>query len=302
MKKKNKSWKWVLSDINSIVKSIHTVPGAFGNLFTHYKHSEINPDNYETTQGYVNMLLTPIMPTRTFMRSETNYTGEQKVSMNDEIIEDGSIWFFINGIATSQELAKVNGRKIAELFKREIHLLYNPSDSMPLDLIECFMDRTLKANTKVTQSIYKVVLQALKEKEKVVLLSHSQGGIITGEIVNLLVNDEENHHLAEKLEVYTFASATNYMEKHEVLTKSRNTMTPYIENYANLKDFIARIGVLHYKDQVEGHLFTNDSSGHLLNIHYLVQFSKGLFGQQSKLYEYMKEAELFKANLIAPSK
>lgn len=298
MKSKKTTWKWVLSDINSIVKSVHTIPGAVGNLFQHYKHSEINPDNYESGSAYANMILTPIIPTTKVLKSKTDYDGTQKVKIeNEDIVQDESVWFFINGIATSPELSKVNGKKIAEVFKREIHLLYNPSDSIPFDLIECIMDRTFKMGTKVTDSIYEAIITALENYNKVVVLSHSQGGIIVAEIVNRLVNDEKNHELAEKLEVYTFASAANYMEKHDELTEEKKELVPYMEHFANTKDFISRIGILHYKDEIEGYLYTNNSSGHLLNIHYLVQFLNGDFGKTNKLFKYIptntdKDAEI----------
>lgn len=293
-KSKRSTWKWVLKDINCVARSLHTLPGAFGNLFKHYKHSEFNPKNYENSSDYANMILTPIIPTSKLLKSETNYDGSQRIALDeDDLIDDGSVWFFINGIATSPELSKVNAKKIAEIFKREIHLLYNPSDSIPFDLIECIMDRTFKMGTKVTQSIYKVLLEALNKYEKVVILSHSQGGIITAELVNKLVEDPLFEHLSEKLEVYNFASATNHMLKHDRLSLEKGVMIPHIEHFANTKDFISKIGVLHYKDNVEGILYTNESSGHLLNIHYLVQFLSGEFGIDNKLYSYIpKETDM----------
>ena len=295
MKKSKKStWRWVLKDINCVARSLHTLPGAFGNLFKHYKHSEINPDNYENSSDYANMILTPIIPTSKLLKSETDYDGSQRVSIDEsDLVDDGSVWFFINGIATSPELSKVNARKIAEIFKREIHLLYNPSDSIPFDLIECIMDRTFKMGTKVTQSMYKVLLKALDDYEKVVIISHSQGGIIAAELVNKLVKDIDYEHLSEKLEVYTFASATNYMLKNEKKSLEKGALIPHIEHFANTKDFISKIGVLHYKDDVAGHLYTNESSGHLLNIHYLVQFLNGEFGTDNKLFSYIpKETDI----------
>jgi hypothetical protein len=215
-----------------------------------------------------------------------------------DLIDDGSVWFFINGIATSPELSKVNAKKIAEIFKREIHLLYNPSDSIPFDLIECIMDRTFKMGTKVTQSMYKVLLKALYDYEKVVIISHSQGGIIAAELVNRLVKDMDCEHMAEKLEVYTFASATNYMLKNKRLSIEKNKMIPHIEHFANTKDFISKIGVLHYRNDVAGYLYTNESSGHLLNIHYLVQFLNGEFGTESKLFSYIPKETDIKEEII----
>lgn len=290
MATKKKIWKWVFDDINSVIKSAHTLPGAFGNLFQNYKHSEFNPNNYDNKSEYTNMILTPVVPNAKFLKSETNYDGSQKVSIDeDDLIQDNSVWFFINGMATSPELSKVNGQKLAEIFKREIHLLYNPSDSVPLDLIECIMDRTFKIGTKVTQSIYRVLIEALNKYDRVVIISHSQGGIITSEVVNQLINDEEYHSLCEKLEIYTFANATNQMSKHEQLSTKKRTVVPHIEHFANQKDFISRIGVLHYSHQVEGRIYTNNSSGHLLNIHYLVQFLNGDFGKTNKLYQYIPQ-------------
>lgn len=84
-----------------------------------------------------------------------------------------------------------------------------------------------------------------KKIEKVVLICHSQGGIITSVILDQLLDDLPRDEIG-KLEVYTFANAANHFSNPALVSTSTlvtNTIR-HIEHYANGKDPVSEIGVL----------------------------------------------------------
>ena len=118
---------------------------------------------------------------------------------------------------------------------------------------------------------------------KVVLILHSQGAIEGGMIIDWLLSDLPEQRLS-KLEVYTFGNAANHF--NNPVRRSANNIDeledyyraiPYIEHYANSRDFVPRFGVLNYarkgKEQKEnrfvGTLFERKGSGHMFCQHYL---------------------------------
>ncbi len=50
---------------------------------------------------------------------------------------DGEVWIYINGIATTKEIADSNRDLLYKMFGRPVHLVHNPTDSLLVDLIEC---------------------------------------------------------------------------------------------------------------------------------------------------------------------
>ena len=58
----------------------------------------------------------------------------------------GEMWLFVNGVATSSAVIKANGKELARIFQRPIHLVHNPTDGVFLDLAECILGRTLSTS------------------------------------------------------------------------------------------------------------------------------------------------------------
>ncbi len=270
--------------------------------------------------------------------SVTSFTNEQ--------------WFFINGIATNEAVAKINSDFITELFQRPITVIHNETSSTLLDLVQCAVGKTFKADPGIdyaqsmTEPAVKAtvaILEALKDphKDRVVLLCHSQGTIITANVLRALQRSLSNIQLLrktagvrsqlnlelidelaldilwkeelfecsseeldcylvqtlKKLEVYTFA---NCADKMNYITYTKNKLgeqigLPYIENFANQFDLVARLGVLSPLRvtepniiEIDGDVYEKqglDAWGHLLNHHYLFGMQRFLKGQGSNPYQ-----------------
>ena len=163
---------------------------------------------------------------------------------------------------------------------------------------------------------YSALFTILNDKNihKVVLILHSQGAIEGGLALNWLYATLSADQMS-KLEMYTFGNAANHWNSPSLTTSSNTggsgeagsarletpqlrrlgsikdkatTTIRHIEHYANLRDYVSRGGILHFRPDPDptandglgpvhsnrfvGRLFKNDASGHLLNQHYLNYF------------------------------
>ncbi len=220
-------------------------------------------------------------------------------------------WIYINGIATDQKSAISNGRLMNSMFGRPIHVVHNPTDGPVLDILECIAGKTelIKyGEIEPRQVLMKFVKDSLKEAkangmEKVVLLAHSQGTIITGNTLRLLGEDPEVKDLMkELLEVYTFAGCAHRMPGENV---------KYHENMSNGGDTVAWLGHVcprplkftwrntslkpiefTYKDGIDQSIVEDKDVGHFLASHYLIPMrDNGKFAESKLAKEYLKDGK-----------
>jgi hypothetical protein len=225
----------------------------------------------------------------------------------------GEEWFFINGILTNQDVARMNAAYLVDLFHRPINVLWNSTDGACVDLLECTTEK-IGATGEDVDSDFHPLLDAIASarNERVVLISHSQGTLITAVLLRLIggvyehtmsgrrrdlsKSDREaiRRRAAEagltvdprrlepvtptelaKLEVYCFANCSSQM--HYV---DADLALPKIESYGNQHDLVARLGMLasHPLEcgiDIAGPRFRHDGAwGHLLNAHYLIDIDK----------------------------
>ncbi|MFT3921589.1 MAG: hypothetical protein QM778_03550 [Myxococcales bacterium] len=97
-------------------------------------------------------------------------------------------WFFVNGICTNQAVARANAQQLSDLFKRPIRLLYNRTDGLVLDLLECAVGKAFDKVTDGARNCLISLLDALCDPKvkRVVLVSHSQGTILSAVILKTL--------------------------------------------------------------------------------------------------------------------
>lgn len=234
-------------------------------------------------------------------------------------------WFFINGICTNEQVARMNADMLSELFHRPIQIVQNATDSALVDLVECAIGKGLSQMTEPARKAYPVILDALEnpEKERVVVVCHSQGTIIMANVLRALKSAEfkaklyadashapTEQHCAEpaalcdsallsKLEIYAFANCATKMKKVD------GKPYPHIESYANEHDLVARLGCINPDAaelgiDIEGPIFERKGMwGHLLNVHHLfgmrdhLQYGKAnpytsTDGATPRLYQYFQ--------------
>jgi hypothetical protein len=149
------------------------------------------PSYAATTPGWARTLFPNIINRRlwrptSFFRQPDEYGGVS--SFPDEH------WFFINGIATNQDVAKINGAYLAHLFHRPVTVIQNATNSWPVDVYECVIGKGFKddpdsADSKtMTEPAWRAtaaILEALNadQTQRVVVIAHSQGTIILANVL-----------------------------------------------------------------------------------------------------------------------
>ena len=283
----NKSMGMIINqtkrDIKLVVSNINSSFYLLGQDFSGHReiNSELNYKSYENLSDIIDSIKTAIIPSLS-IDPKTDYSEEFIIGNYPEKKKER--WYFINGIATSKQIAKLNGKALAEIFKTPIHVLYNPSKSLPIDLLQSVLERTYGKNTIITDSIYNVIKEELKSGRKIKLIGHSQGGIIGSSVINRLVDDVEMKPYLKKIELYTFGSAGDRVNHHHQESKKAGRPIPYNEHFVNTHDFIARIGkgAKIFKKQISGDVYEYESTGHLLNSHYLKNFIEGRYDPKEK--------------------
>lgn len=209
-------------------------------------------------------------------------------------------WFFVNGVAVDKELLMLNGQYLVKLFRRPVELLYNPTEGPLGDLLECVLGRTFNFVSGPAGYALERLSIALSDpaKERVVLIGHSQGGIIVSNVVSGLIErfGGDSDRLG-KLEVYTFASAADTVRTDPELD-SPERHVPFFEHFANTGDLVAKLGILERRLPITGRVYTVDKPGHFLNAHYLSEIEtgpayawrdlKGALHRNARLYEYLR--------------
>lgn len=108
-------------------------------------------------------------------------------------------WFFINGIGTNADVARINAAFLAHLFHRPLTVVQNATNSLLVDLHECAIGKGFKKEPKsddrktMTEPAWRAtaaLLQALNAKhvERVVVIAHSQGTIITSNVLRAVAH------------------------------------------------------------------------------------------------------------------
>jgi hypothetical protein len=98
------------------------------------------------------------------------------------------MWFFINGICTDRSVVNLNARYLHRLFKRPLTVLHNFTRGWAFDLAACAIGKEWDQVTESAAIAFPAVYGALKNPgcERVILLAHSQGTILSAVILELL--------------------------------------------------------------------------------------------------------------------
>jgi len=228
------------------------------------------------------------------------------------------VWFYVNGVAEQGAMVAATCTLLRKLTGRLVNPFVNTSHGIPLDIMECIVGRSLNCASEPAFTLVSAVIRQLAKGRRVVLVAHSQGGIICSNVVNYLVkcakeaapNSKSNNingnattdrsllrtgfelHPYHKdafadglarLEVYTFASAAD--ESQSIPSG------PFAEHFATEDDFISRIGVLEFSKKHKkyrewnGTVYKLDAKhefqGHLVKEMILPAMKKGLFANDS---------------------
>ncbi|KAH7041526.1 uncharacterized protein B0I36DRAFT_261324 [Microdochium trichocladiopsis] len=229
-------------------------------------------------------------------------------------------WIYINGIGNERVWFESACRKLRDAFNREITGVYNRSDGILWDMIQCFGEHSTVGNAQgaaadnslIQRTESSVAAQRALEDEirkalwpadgsvppkKVVLVCHSQGCLLTRLTLQALVQEnakgsQRRADMRERLRVFPFANPSMDWCVSDNGVKFLGNYAHTTEHFAHKVDFVAMLGVVsHMADPKSG--FDNETSevflskggvGHLFGAHYSLDPGDYENSEGSKLF------------------
>ncbi|KAK4238674.1 hypothetical protein C8A03DRAFT_33274 [Achaetomium macrosporum] len=207
-------------------------------------------------------------------------------------------WLFVNGIGGEYYWVQLYCEKLRDIFQRNIKGIFNRSDGILWDLVECAGERDINGagvplaqrteSSLVAQRMLKSELSAaLREPGGfVVMIAYSQGCLLLRHVLQELVRDGGLQvAMTDRLRVFTFGNpsidwkGTTPDGAETFLCEHVN----HTEHFANREDFVAKLGVLRSpqeRDQREAGFIHEKSSVFINN---RLNWVGHLFGTQYSL-------------------
>ncbi|KAK7224263.1 hypothetical protein V2G26_012266 [Clonostachys chloroleuca] len=223
-------------------------------------------------------------------------------------------WLFINGIANELTWFQRSCDKIRDTFKREVHAIYNRSDGILWDLIECCGERSAvrkRSNELIERTYSSRAAQECLEKEltdalwptdssasdKVIMIAHSQGCLILRLVLQKLVSEnpvgsQRMRDMKKRLRVFTFGNPSIDWLATTSIGEPAQSLGEYAsvtEHFAHEVDFVARLGIVtHSADPDSGYdadsiFYSKKGRGHLFGAHYPLAENAYINAGRSKL-------------------
>jgi pimeloyl-ACP methyl ester carboxylesterase len=277
--------------LKSLSKNIRYIPTELALLPWNLSapHSELSWNSYASGKGALNTVKHCFVPVKV---RRANIRHGFALPETHKPIKDSQSWFFVNGLSASKELLQLNGEALADLFNRKINLLFNASEGLVKDIAECYSGELGDGSLQSASALCKLLEAELRNRQKVVLIAHSQGGAIAmyaaKKLHDRLKKVEGGSEMLSKLEVYTFGYAS--------IEKSLKGSI-HIESFVNEFDLMSKLASnTKCADGDSSTQYIRDEGrGHLLNAHYLPAFKAGKFhtkqGVGSRLARYLSFAK-----------
>jgi len=284
---------------SSFIHTKNIYRSLFGNniyLNTNNNDSELNKKNWSLSNiiAMISSIFIPTLPIYcpdwmpTIIKN-TVFGGNSYFIEDNTFNEnlDTECILFVNGILTNKEIIYQNINLLKKIFNRPVHAVFNNTDSLIMDLIECMIGKQTNDLTEASFVTLSVISKLVLNPniKKLIIICHSQGTIIMAQVLtNLSRFGLDKEYILKKMEIYAFANCSTKM-KYIV------NNYPYMEHLANENDIIAKMGGNCHPDiehliDIDGKRIINPTGmGHLFNSHYLhnltINFSK------SKLLNYI---------------
>ena len=284
---------------SSFIHTKNIYRSLFGNnifLNTNNNDSELNKNNW-SFYNIITMFSSIFIPTLPIhcpswmptIIKNTIFGGNSYFIKDDSFKEgiDTKCILFINGILTNKDIVYQNINLLKRIFKLPVHCVFNNTDSLIMDLIECMIGKQTNDLTEASFVTLSVVSKLVLNKNitKIIIICHSQGTIIMSQVLtNLSRFGLDKESILKKIEIYSFANCSTKMKY--VINNH-----PYMENLANENDIIAKMGCNCHSDiahliDIDGKKIINPTGiGHLFNSHYLHNFTINF--SESKLINYI---------------
>ena len=263
---------------------------------------------------------------KTILRSDYDSNGRLiippvlTVRAPDNTPNYGEQWLFVNGIGGEYFWLELYCNKLRDTFNRDIQGIFNRSDGILWDLIDCAGERRSNGqqNDGQQNDLIKWTLSSMDAQEAlnhelsaalqnqgfngyIVMIAYSQGCLLLRLVLqNFIRNNKYQAVMKDRLRVFTFGNPSIDWR----VTDNNGNATPlceyvnWTEHFANKNDFVAQLGVLRIdqQDALEEIGYIHDRSsrfinhsedwiGHLFGTQYSLRPGEYVDGNRSKLLE-----------------
>ncbi len=193
-------------------------------------------------------------------------------------------WFFINGIANEFVWLEGSCEKVCDTFHRDVVGIFNRSDGILWDLIECCGERSAAKHnpllelTESSMAAQRVIDRELRDAlaadglDKVIVIAHSQGCLLLRLVLQGMVSEGTlTKDMQKKLRVFTFGNpSVDWKVEKGANYYPLSRFASTTEHFAHQRDFVAMLGVVtHQADYGNDRVFhSNGGRGHLFGAHY----------------------------------
>lgn len=227
-------------------------------------------------------------------------------------------WLFVNGIATERIWLERACDKIRDAFGRDVLGIYNRSDGILWDLVECLGERTVarpnpliertRSSKAAQEHLERGIRRALWPVDrspagKVVMIAHSQGCLALRLALQNLVRENPSgsrrrRDMKERLRVFTFGNPSVDWRVMDEKAMSLSEYTRTTEHFAHEVDFVGMLGVVTHRDDVDSGydrsavFYSKGGRGHLIGAHYPLAASAYGDGETSALFKAINGAAI----------
>ena len=133
-------------------------------------------------------------------------------------------WIFINGCGAGNATLQRDVDCLAYVFGRRVIGIHNRTYGLMADTFECLVQRAFSYNTTDVRISYEYIKLAVCDPRisRIVLVGHSQGGIVISMVIDQLFN-ELPASLINKIEIYTFGSAASHFSNVPISREPAST-------------------------------------------------------------------------------
>lgn len=190
--------------------------------------------------------------------------------------------FFINGVMSNLSVAIHQQLYLERITGKPVALLYNPTESLRKDLMECHNDRHLNERSACVEFVQEELRKAVLTGLDVHVIGYSQGAIIASAALYAL-SQEMPGELMANVYYSTFGAGFKESVLPDVIHQ---------EHFANTDDPVVHLGLMLPSHAVTGTLHLRNRRGHLLVADYLMPVVKGEFGKHGHFYSLLTQAKI----------
>lgn len=182
---------------------------------------------------------------------------------------------FINGILTPMVVAEHQRERLSALVDEPVGLIYNPTKSLLADLWECHTGRYGYMSEMAMFTVKTLTDILSRTQGELLLIGYSQGAILASAALQYMLNELAIDDM-ERVRYVTFGPGFKDSVLPDFIAQ---------EHFANDRDPIAHLGLLHPEHRVTGRVYQRNAHGHLLVADYLNPMMKLGFGGLSAFEE-----------------